>query len=106
MPMVAVWLLGGLVLLLNSCGEYQKVLKSTDPDYKYEQSLRYFNDKQYVKELNEMKDGSRVVVVRPSFSETWAFFVRKFDVKRSTLEQWFKGEPGCDESIESLKYLV
>ena len=56
--------------------------------------------------INEMKDGSRVVVVRPSFSETWAFFVRKFDVKRSTLEQWFKGEPGCNDSIELLKYLV
>ena len=56
--------------------------------------------------INEMKDGSRVVVVRPSFAETWAFFVRKFDVKRSTLEQWFKGEPGSDDSIELLKYLV
>ncbi len=56
--------------------------------------------------INEMKDGSRVVVVRPSFSETWAFFVRKFDVKRSTLEQWFKGEQGSDESIELLKFLV
>ena len=56
--------------------------------------------------INEMKDGSRVVVVRPSFSETWAFFVRKFDVKRSTLEQWFKGENGSLESIELLKYLV
>ena len=56
--------------------------------------------------INEMKDGSRVVVVRPSFSETWAFFVRKFDVKRSTLEQWFKGEPVCEDSIELLKYLV
>ena len=56
--------------------------------------------------INEMKDGSRVVVVRPSFSETWAFFVRKFDVKSSTLEQWFKGEPGCDDSIALLKYLV
>ena len=56
--------------------------------------------------INEMKDGSRVVVVRPSFSETWAFFVRKFDVKRSTLEQWFKGEPGSGDSIELLKYLV
>lgn len=56
--------------------------------------------------INEMKDGSRVVVVRPSMSETWAFFVRKFDVKRSTLEQWFKGEPGCEDSIELLKYLV
>lgn len=56
--------------------------------------------------INEMKDGSRIVVVRPSFSETWAFFVRKFDVKRSTLEQWFKGEPGSDDAIELLKFLV
>lgn len=56
--------------------------------------------------INEMKDGSRVVVVRPSFSESWAFFVRKFDVKRSTLEQWFKGEEGSDTTIELLKYLV
>ena len=55
--------------------------------------------------INEMKDGSRVVVVRPSMSETWAFFVRKFDVKRATLEQIIKF-PGKDEAIELLKYLV
>ena len=56
--------------------------------------------------INEMKDGSRVVVVRPSMSETWAFFVRKFDVKRATLEQWTGETPGKDEAIELLKYLV
>ncbi len=55
--------------------------------------------------INEMKDGSRVVVVRPSFSETWAFFVRKFDVKRATLEQLILF-PGKEDTIELLKYLV
>ncbi len=55
--------------------------------------------------INEMKDGSRVVVVRPSMSETWAFFVRKFDVKRAALEQIVHG-PGKEEAIELLKYLV
>ena len=55
--------------------------------------------------INEMKDGSRVVVVRPSMSETWAFFVRKFDVKRATLEQIIRF-PGKDEAIDLLKYLV
>ena len=55
--------------------------------------------------INEMKDGSRIVVVRPSMSETWAFFVRKFDVKRATLEQIVKF-PGKDETIDLLKYLV
>ncbi|RCX13007.1 pilus assembly protein CpaF [Anaerobacterium chartisolvens] len=29
--------------------------------------------------VNEMKDGSRIVVARPPFSESWVFFVRKFD---------------------------
>ena len=52
-----------------------------------------------------MKDGSRVVVVRPSMSETWAFFVRKFDVKRATLEQIVLF-PGKEDTIDLLKYLV
>ena len=55
--------------------------------------------------INEMKDGSRVVVVRPSFSETWAFFVRKFDVKRATLEQLITFE-GKEKAIDLLKFLV
>ncbi len=55
--------------------------------------------------INEMKDGSRVVVVRPSMSETWAFFVRKFDVKRAALEQIVHG-PGKENAIDLLKYLV
>ena len=55
--------------------------------------------------INEMKDGSRVVVVRPSFSETWAFFVRKFDVKRATLEQLIRA-PGKENAIDLLKFLV
>lgn len=55
--------------------------------------------------INEMKDGSRVVVVRPSFSETWAFFVRKFDVKRATLEQLITFE-GKEQAISLLKFLV
>ena len=36
--------------------------------------------------VNEMKDGSRILVVRPPFSESWAFFVRKFHIKNVTLE--------------------
>ena len=56
--------------------------------------------------INEMKDGSRVVVVRPSMLETWAFFVRKFDVKRATVEQWTGEMPGSDKVIDLLKFLV
>lgn len=32
---------------LTGCGEYQRVLKSTDPDVKYEYAKRAFNEKKY-----------------------------------------------------------
>ena len=55
--------------------------------------------------INEMKDGSRVVVVRPTFSETWAFFVRKFDVQKATLEQIIRYD-GKENAIALIRFLV
>ncbi|RUT36595.1 pilus assembly protein CpaF [Paenibacillus zeisoli] len=55
--------------------------------------------------VNEMKDGSRVVVVRPPFSESWAFFVRKFDVKSAVLAQLIKDD-NAELPIELIKYLM
>lgn len=55
--------------------------------------------------VNEMKDGSRVVVVRPPFAESWAFFVRKFDVKSAVLEQLIQGD-NAQLPISLLKYLM
>ncbi|MGN0309690.1 MAG: outer membrane protein assembly factor BamD, partial [Bacteroides sp.] len=46
-----------LALLLTSCGEYNKILKSTDYDYKYEAAKTYFAKGQYSKAavlLNEL----------------------------------------------------
>ncbi|MGP3788556.1 pilus assembly protein CpaF [Paenibacillus sp. 1A_MP2] len=36
--------------------------------------------------VNDMADGSRVVVVRPPFAENWAFWVRKFDIPNLSME--------------------
>lgn len=55
--------------------------------------------------VNEMKDGSRVVVVRPPFAESWAFFIRKFDFNHTSLGQLIKGE-GADLVISLLSYLM
>ena len=71
--------------------------------YKYNNQGQLSDTNGY--KINEMKDGSRVVVVRPSMSETWAFFVRKFDVKRATLEQ-IVTIPGKENAIDLLKFLV
>ena len=43
-------------LLLTGCGEYQKILKSKDPDAKYQAALRYFNDQQYVRAQTLLDD--------------------------------------------------
>lgn len=55
--------------------------------------------------VNEMKDGSRVLVVRPPFSESWAFFVRKFHIRNVTLEGLITDE-GAELPISLIKYLV
>lgn len=55
--------------------------------------------------VNEMKDGSRVLVVRPPFSESWAFFVRKFFIKNVTLEMLIQDE-NAHLPIELIKYIV
>ncbi|WP_405152835.1 ATPase, T2SS/T4P/T4SS family [Paenibacillus sp. FSL K6-0108] len=55
--------------------------------------------------VNEMKDGSRVVVVRPPFAESWAFFVRKFDIPNASLEQLITGN-NAELPITLLQYLM
>ena len=37
----------GLILIFSSCGEYNKLLKSTDYEYKYEAAKTYFAKGQY-----------------------------------------------------------
>lgn len=55
--------------------------------------------------VNEMKDGSRVVVVRPPFSESWAFFVRKFHLKNLELGDLIQDQNG-NMTIDLLTYLM
>lgn len=58
--------------------------------------------------VNEMQDGSRVVVVRPPFSESWAFFVRKFDLPNLSLERLLASERvvGTELPMMMLDYLM
>ena len=45
-----------IMMLFTSCGEYQKLLKSRDPEEKYQAALRYFNEKEYVKAQTLLDD--------------------------------------------------
>lgn len=55
--------------------------------------------------VNDMKDGSRVVVMRPPFAESWAFFVRKFNREQPTLEHLLQND-GAEQIITLLRYLM
>ncbi|NLL68365.1 MAG: Flp pilus assembly complex ATPase component TadA [Clostridiaceae bacterium] len=55
--------------------------------------------------VNEMKDGSRILVVRPPFSESWAFFVRKFYIKNVNLNMLIRDE-NAHLPINLIKYIV
>ncbi len=41
---------------LSGCGEYQRVLKSTDPNYKFEYAKRAFDEKKYVQSATLLEE--------------------------------------------------
>lgn len=56
--------------------------------------------------VNDMKDGSRVFACRPPFSESWAFFIRKFDsTEEKKVEDLFEGD-GAEDVIRALRCFV
>ncbi len=86
-----------------SFGSFEELKRVCQNIYKYNNPGQLSDTNGY--KINEMKDGSRVVVVRPSMSESWAFFVRKFDTPNAVLENLIK-QPGKDFVIPMLKFLV
>ncbi len=59
-----IFILSVVLLLTTSCSEYQRVLKSTDLDYKFEKAVEYYDNGQYnyalalFKSLTEIYKGS------------------------------------------------
>lgn len=56
--------------------------------------------------VSTMKDGSRVVVVRPPVSDSWAFFVRKFDSMPSLSPSVVLGDPNNEVPHTLIKWLI
>ncbi|MDQ0271214.1 ATPase, T2SS/T4P/T4SS family [Cytobacillus purgationiresistens] len=87
-------------LSFGTAAELKRVVQTA---YKYNTPGQLSESRPYI--VNDMEDGSRVVVVRPPFAESWAFFIRKFDIPNAKLETLFNGE-NVDVVIELLKYLM
>lgn len=56
--------------------------------------------------INEMYDGSRITVIRPKLSESWAFFIRKkFDARLLTLPELITHD-NSELPIKLIEYLM
>lgn len=81
--------------------ELERVCKNI---YRYDNPGQLSAARGYI--ANEMKDGSRVIVIRPPLTENWAFFVRKFDsIINSSINTLIMDE-GFQIPIETIKWLI
>ena len=81
--------------------ELERVCKNI---YRYDNPGQLSSARGYI--ANEMKDGSRVIVVRPPLTENWAFFIRKFDSIKRTDTSSLITDQGSEIPIETMKWLI
>jgi len=67
-----------VMVSLTGCGEYQQLLKSRDPEVKYQAALRYFNDKQYVKSQTLLDDVSAYYKGTERSEDVLAYLARSY----------------------------
>lgn len=85
----------------GSQNELERVCKNI---YRYDNPGQLSAARGYV--ANEMKDGSRVIVVRPPLTENWAFFVRKFDFINKIDTSSLITDAGSQIPIETMRWLI
>jgi pilus assembly protein CpaF len=84
----------------SSLNELKRICQNI---YRYNKAGQLSECKSYI--INELIDGSRVLVVRPSFSESYAFFIRRLQHNKVVLEELVTGK-NSSTAIELIKFLV
>lgn len=72
-----------VMVLFTSCGEYQQLLKSRDPEEKYQAALRYFNEGQYVKSQSLLDDVSSYYKGTERSEDVLAYLARSYMGQKS-----------------------
>lgn len=62
-----------VIVLMSSCGEYQKLLKSGDYSLMYKKAVEYYNKGDYTRALN-LFDGIRTVFAGTARAQTIAYY--------------------------------
>ena len=66
------------LLLLASCGDYQAVLKSKDPEFKYEKALEYFERGKYIRSQTLLDDVASYFKGTPRSEEVLIYLCRSY----------------------------
>ena len=72
-----------VMVLFASCGEYDKLLKSRDPEVKYQAALRYFNEGQYVKSQTLLDDVAAYFKGSERSEDVLAYLARSYMGQKS-----------------------
>ncbi len=86
-----------------SFGSMKELKRVCQNIYRYNNTGMLSQNKGY--KINDMIDGSRILVVRPDFAESWAFFIRKFNLAQTSLEKLIT-DKGSELPIEMIKFLA
>lgn len=85
------WMGRSIHLACMKFGTKEELIRVCRRICRFEQAVQFTSEKGYL--VCELADGSRVVVTRPPFSESWSFFVRKFDtIEKRELDYLIRGE--------------
>lgn len=93
-----------LKLKFLSLGSQDELVRICSNVYKF--NAPYCLSRRKPQVVSTMKDGSRVVVVRPPVSDSWAFFVRKFDSMPSLSPDVVLPDPGNEIPLTMMKWLI
>ena len=72
-----------VMVIFSACGDYQRLLKSRDPEEKYQAALRYFNNKQYVKSQTLLDDVSSYYKGTERSEDILAYLARSYMGQKS-----------------------
>ena len=72
--------------------------------YKYDDPGTLSAESGYI--VNDMADGSRIVVVRPPMAESWGFFCRKLNVGNKLTMQQLEPYEGVEKLMSLVKFLI
>ncbi len=67
-------LIFSILFLLGSCGEYQKVLKSTDNDYKFEMAKEYYEEENYARALPLLEELMNIYRGTPKAPQVYYYY--------------------------------